>query len=228
MVETHFLQTGDGDGQPPWLRTARYDRVRDRDGALVRVHQEDMAQALRLYPFEKYQSDQSGFGPSISAIARLLQAHAAQPAVALSTLLDWQILNCLLGNWDGHAKNLSLLYPAGQRAPALAPCYDMVSIEYLSRFQHNPWTRDLALAVGEHVRLEQITRADWERMAVDLGMPAKTVLARLEQKATVLPGVTDRALAEFIARHGGNDGCEQILDVVGAHCRQVLDSMVDR
>ena len=227
VVETQFLQTGDGDGQPPWLRITRYDRVRDRDGALVRVHQEDMAQALRLYPFEKYQSDQSGYGPSISAIARLLQAHAAQPAVALSTLLDWQILNCLLGNWDGHAKNLSLLYPAGQRAPALAPCYDMVSIEYLNRFQHNPWTRDLALAVGEHVRLEQITRADWEQMAVDLGMPAKTVLARLEEKATLLPDVTDRVLAEFITRHGGNDGYEQILNVVGAHCRQVLNSMVE-
>ena len=226
VVETHFLQTGDG--HPPWLRSSRYDRVRDQDGALVRVHQEDMAQALRLYPFEKYQSDQSDYGPSISAIAQLLQANAAQPAVALSTLLDWQILNCLLGNWDGHAKNLSLLYPAGQGAPVLAPSYDMVSIEYLNRFQPDYYAREMGLAVGEHIKLEQITRADWEQMAVDLGMPAKTVLARLEEKATVLPEVSEQVLAEFIARHGGDDDYEQMLNVVGAHCRQVLDSIFRR
>ena len=228
VVDTHFLQIGDGDGQPPWLRISRYDRVRNQDGALVRVHQEDIAQALRLHPFEKYQSDQYDYGPSISAIAQLLQAKAAQPAVALSTLLDWQILNCLLGNWDGHAKNLSLLYPAGQRAPVLAPSYDMVSIEYLNQIQPDHYAREMGLAVGEHVKLERITRTDWEQMAVDLGMPIKKVLARLEEKATILPDVSDRVLAEFIARHGGKDDYEQLLNVVGAHCRQVLNSVFRR
>ena len=227
VVETHFLQIGDGDDQPPWLRISRYDRVRDQDGALVRVHQEDMAQALKLHSFEKYQTDEYDDGPSIRAIAQLLQAHAAQPAVALSTLLDWQILNCLLGNWDGHAKNLSLLYPAGQRAPVLAPSYDMVSIEYLNQFRPelDYYARDMGLAVGGNIKLERVTRTDWEQMAVDLGMPIKTVLARVEEKATILPDMSDRVLAQFIAQHGGNDDYEQMLKVVGAHCRQVLDSI---
>ena len=228
VVETHFLQTGDD--QSPWLRISRYDRVRDQDGALVRVHQEDMAQALRLHSFEKYQTDQYDDGPSIRAIARLLQAHAAQPAVALSTLLDWQILNCLLGNWDGHAKNLSLLYPPGQHAPALAPAYDMVSIEYLNRFQPESdyYAREMGLAVGGNVKPERVTRADWEQMAADLGLPVKTALARLEEKATILPGLSARVLEEFIVRHGGNDDYEQMFNLVGAHCRQALDSIFRR
>ena len=224
-VETQFLQIGDGDSQPPWLRISRYDRVRDQDGNLVRVHQEDMAQALRLHNFEKYQSDQYDYGPSIHKVANFLRSHAAEPVTALSTVLDWQILNCLLGNWDGHAKNLSLLYHSGQRVPVLAPSYDMVSIEYLNQFQPDYYAREMGLAVGGNVRLERITRKDWEQMAVDMGMPIKKVLSSLEEKATILPDVTDRVLAEFIARHGGKDDYEQLLNVVGAHCRHVLNSV---
>lgn len=227
VVETRFLQIDDGDERTPWLRIPRYDRNRDNDGTLVRVHQEDMLQALRLDPIHKYDPD---YGPSLSAIARLLQAHAAQPAVALSTLLDWQILNCLLGNWDGHAKNLSLLYPPGQTAPMLAPCYDMVSIEYLNEVnrlnrRNRKWTRDMGLAVGEHVTPERITRSDWEQMAGDLGIPATTVLARLEEKATVLPDVTDRVLTAFMEQHVAKDDYIQMRNVVGTRCRQVLNSV---
>lgn len=230
VVDTRFLQIGDGDEQTPWLRIPRYDRTRDKNGALVRVHQEDMLQALRVDPIHKYDPD---YGPSMSVIARLLQDHAAQPAVALSTLLDWQILNCLLGNWDGHAKNLSLLYPPGQGAPVLAPCYDMVSIEYLNivnrlNRRNRRWPRDMGLAVGEHVRPESITRADWEQMAGDLGIPAKTVLARLEEKATVLPDVTDRVLMEFMEQHGAKDDYEQMRNVVNTRCGQVLRSVSRR
>ena len=224
VVETSFLKTGDGNKQSVWLRIPRYDRTRDMDGPLVRLHQEDMLQALGLPSYFKYNRE---FGPNLKTIARLLKAHVAQPAVALSTLLDWQILNRLLGNWDGHAKNLSLLYPPGQSAPVLAPCYDMVSIEYLNVVYRSddPYTRNMGLEIGGHDLPEQITRSDWEQMAGDLGMPAKTVLARLEEKATVLPDVTDRVITEFMAQHGPKDDYEQFLNVVDAHCRQALNSI---
>ena len=136
-------------------------------------------------------------------------------------------MNRLLGKWDGHAKNLALLYPPGQSAPVLAPCYDMVSIEYLNvAYRSNdPYTRNMGLEIGGHDLPEQITRSDWEQMAGDLGMPAKTVLARLEEKATVLPDVTDRVITEFMAQHGPKDDYEQFLNVVDAHCRQALNSI---
>lgn len=222
VVITEYLQINDGDEQIPWLRISRYDRARDKDDTLFRLHQEDMLQALRLNPIHKYQSADE---PSIGAIARLLQSHAAQPAVALSTLLDWQILNYLLGNWDGHAKNLSLLYQPGQAAPMLAPCYDMVSIEFLNQFLLNPWNRDMALFIGENTRPERITRTDWEMMADELGMPPKRVLERLEEKATSLPGVAEQAVAEFMEQHGGRDDYHKMQSVVDTRCRHVLDSL---
>lgn len=206
------------------MRIPRYDRARDINGALVRLHQEDVLQALGLPAYFKYSRE---FGPTLKTVAWLLKAHVAQPAVALSTLLDWQILNCLLGNWDGHAKNLALLYPSGQSAPVLAPCYDMVSIEYLNVVcrSDEPYVRNMGLEIGGHDRPEQITRSDWEQMAGDLGMPAKTVLARLEEKATVLPDVTDRVLTEFMAQHGPEDDYAQMCNVVGTRCQQVLNSV---
>ena len=226
VVDTKFMLIGDGDEQTPWLRISRYDRGRDKDGAPVRIHQEDMLQALRLDPVYKYSTK---FGPSIKALGRLLRSHSAQPIDDLSTLLDWQILNCLLGNWDGHAKNLSLLYLPGKESPMIAPCYDMVSIEYLNLLNRlnrkREWSRDMGLAVGEQVIPERITRADWEQMAKHLNMPAKSVLARLEEKATDLPDVTGRVLAAFMAQHGEKDDYKQICNVVNSRCSQVLNSV---
>ena len=225
VVNTEYLQTNDSNEQTPWLRISRYDRARDKDDTLFRLYQEDMLQALRLNPIHKYQSD---YGPTVGAIAQLLQSHAVQPAVALSTLLDWQILNYLLGNWDGHAKNLSLLYQPGQAAPMLAPCYDMVSIEYLNQFLLNPWNRDMALFIGENTKPERITRTDWEIMAEELGMPPKRVLERLEEKATNLPDLAEQAIIEFTEQHGGRDDYYKLQAVVDTRCRQVLNSVSQR
>ena len=93
----------------------------------------------------KYQSQN---GPSIRIIAELLRAEVMSPERDLASLADWQILNYLLGNWDGHAKNLSLLYQPGREAPVLAPFYDIVSIEYLNVALRAQFDRSMAFAVG--------------------------------------------------------------------------------
>lgn len=51
------------------LVSHRYDRVL-RDGRWVRLHQEDMCQALSVHPSQKYQSDG---GPGVGDIARLFR-----------------------------------------------------------------------------------------------------------------------------------------------------------
>ena len=108
-----------------------------------------MLQALRLHPMYKYQSQN---GPSIRIIAELLRAEVMSPERDLASLADWQILNYLLGNWDGHTKNLSLLYRPGREAPVLAPFYDIVSIEYLNVALRAQFDRSMAFAVGELAR----------------------------------------------------------------------------
>lgn len=110
VVDTEYLRAGTDDGVP-FLRIERYDRARAADGRLTRLHQEDLLQAPGLSAAAKYQRDG---GPSIGDVAELLRAHTARPVEALAGLRDWQIFNSLVGNWDGHAKNLALLYAPGE------------------------------------------------------------------------------------------------------------------
>ena len=198
MVRTDYIQVEHQDRATPYLRIARYDKTGDDSGNWTPIHQKDMLQTLGLPPQFKYQSDG---GPSLKAIAELLRAHVMSPEKDIAALADWQILNYLLGNWDGHAKNLSLLYEPGEEAPTLAPFYDIVSIEYLN-VNGKRWDRSLAFAIGEHHSPDRIRRADWESMARDLGMQPDRLLDRLEDFANRLPGIAEQTVDAFAAAHG--------------------------
>jgi len=104
------------------FESRRYDRVETEAGSLIRLHQEDLCQATGRRPAEKYQSRG---GPPYGEIVQVLRRHSADPLEDISILARWAFLNILLGNNDGHAKNLSLLYT--DRGIRLAPIYDVVS-----------------------------------------------------------------------------------------------------
>lgn len=99
----------------------RYDRIVQRDGAVERIHQEDICQAIGIPPERKYEEDG---GPSLRRIAQILQAVAGPDS--LETLLRAVTVNVLIGNGDAHGKNFSLLHdPSGSLR--LAPLYDLLS-----------------------------------------------------------------------------------------------------
>lgn len=99
----------------------RYDRVVHSDGSVERIHQEDMCQAIGVFPDKKYEEDG---GPSLARIADLPQATAGLDSV--EALLRAVTFNVLIGNGDAHAKNFSLLHePSG--ALRLSPLYDLLS-----------------------------------------------------------------------------------------------------
>ena len=221
VVDTEFLRAPPDDGVP-YLRIARYDRMPDADGRLKRLHQEDLLQALGLSATLKYQRDG---GPSVGGVAELLRAHAARPAEALASLRDWQIFNCLIGNWDGHAKNLALLYPTGHAVPTLAPFYDLISIEFLNLLRPGTWARDIAFFVGDHHEPERITRSDWLAFARELGMPPKRLLDRVGELATVLPGVAGAAREAFAQVHGDAQAYDRLQEAVRGRCRWTLDAL---
>src|ERR1700682_4452920 len=100
----------------------RYDRVRV-GGKWVRVHQEDLCQALGLPLTKKYESDG---GPNIRTIVRFLEETSAAPEEDVSTFLDAVIFHWLTAGTDAHAKNYSLLIGPGGSA-RLAPLYDLAS-----------------------------------------------------------------------------------------------------
>lgn len=161
----------------------RYDRVASGTAGddVVRVHQEDLCQALSVHPGRKYQSEG---GPSAARIARLLR-DVMPPSKATTDV--WRFFDALAWNWliagtDAHAKNYSLLL-SGTSA-RLAPLYDIGSA--LPYGEHLPKLK-MAMALGGEYRLIGHHRETWPRVAVELGLDAEVAVARIRELALRAP-----------------------------------------
>jgi serine/threonine-protein kinase HipA len=167
----------------------RYDRVATNDG-VVRVHQEDVCQALGVYPASKYENEG---GPGVRAVADLLREHSRRAHEDILALIEFVIFNWLIGGTDAHAKNYSLLIGTEGRA-RLAPFYDVASaLPYAGTQQQK---LKLAMKVGGKYRLHEIGAYQWEKLARELKFPKDQVhasVARLSRAmATVVPDVLRR------------------------------------
>lgn len=135
---------------------ARFDRTQSSTSWWTRVHQEDMCQAMALWPIRKYESQG---GPSASAVARLIRQHSQRPAEDLTRFAQALIFNWLVMGTDAHARNYSLLLSSS--AVRLAPLYDLNS--------HLAYTDgsgvSLSMAVGGTFRADRISSDDWVRFA---------------------------------------------------------------
>lgn len=95
------------------LAVRRYDRA---PGGR-RIHQEDFAQVLNLYPERKYEE------ANCEVLGRVLLALTGDDG--LLELVRRLVFVVLSGNGDAHLKNWSLIYPDGH-TPRLSPFYDAV------------------------------------------------------------------------------------------------------
>lgn len=202
----------------PYLMVTRYDRT----GGL-RLHQEDLAQALGHPSSEKYEQDG---GPDLGQVAAVVRRSVGDPMRDLLRLRDWQLFNYLIGNADGHAKNLSLLYERGSTLPRLAPFYDLVCVELFPRIGSGHYDRSMAFWVGERSAPEEIRRRDWEAMAKAMGISAPATLGRLGELAGALPDHARDARAAFAARWGDNQVYDRLEEVVVDRCRWVTNHVL--
>lgn len=159
----------------PALLVERFDRVGGQ-----RVHQEDFCQAAGLHPTRKYEVDG---GPGLAGIVEILTSASVEPLDPLA-LVRLQAFNVVVGNNDGHAKNLALL-----REPAvrLAPPYDLVCTRAWPQLSGN-----LALSVGGTFDAGNVGPRAWATFAAQARMSAKAVVAAAAD-------VTDRVAAALPA-----------------------------
>lgn len=152
----------------------RYDRRISRTGALVRLHQEDFAQANGVPPGRKYERGTLS-GPSL---ATLLATGRHLPASDALSLLDNIIFNILIANTDAHAKNYSLLLPVGE-APRLAPLYDASTV--LSwRHVAQVFAQNIA---GRKRKPADVAARHWDAIAQSAGYRPRDVQDRVQQIA---------------------------------------------
>jgi serine/threonine-protein kinase HipA len=165
----------------------RYDRHHEGD-RLVRVHQEDMAQALGVHPARKYQNEG---GPGPREIARLL-GDVMAPRVADEAV--WRFFDALAWNWliagtDAHAKNYSLLLAGGE--VRLAPLYDIASA--LPYGTHERKLR-FAMKIGGDYRVHAY-HDTWKGTAKDLGLDGERARDRVLALADRAPDAFAEAAA---------------------------------
>lgn len=162
----------------------RYDRLR-RDGEIVRVHQEDLCQALGLPPTAKYQRD--GGPAPVQIVDMLRRVDPAGASRSVEAFVEALAFNWLIGGTDAHAKNHSILLSAHQ--VRLAPLYDVASV--LPYAHLDPRRFRLAMSLGGEDRLEWIGRRHWIRLAKELRLDADAMMASLR-------GLAERAPDSFV------------------------------
>ena len=150
----------------------RYDRRLGRSGQLLRLHQEDFAQANGLPPGRKYER---GTLPGLD-LKTLLQTGRHVSATDALALLDQVIFNILVANTDAHAKNYSVILPVAA-APRLAPIYDVSTV--LS-WPHVVKTYAQFID-GKQRRPETVSGRHWEAIARDIGYRPTDVKNRVQQ-----------------------------------------------
>ena len=166
----------------------RYDREIVA-GKPRRLHQEDFCQILSVDPEAKYESDG---GPSIRQCMEVSRKMRLSPTSQIA-LVDSVVFNCIIGNADAHAKNLSIVYH-GRRAD-FAPLYDLVSTSVYPEL-----SQEMAMRIGGDAAFDSISRDSFSRMAEECAVAPKLVLGRLDYIAKRIVPAASRLADECNAR----------------------------
>lgn len=167
VVRTEWLAVGD----EGLCLVERYDRVREED-AIRRLHQEDFCQALGVAASAKYEDEG---GPSFPDAVALVRDHSVVPLDDVDALVRWLAFDAIVGNADGHAKNLSLVRRDGLR---LAPFYDLVCTR-----SYDALERRLAMSVGGERDPDRLRPTHLEACARALDVKPRLLFATFEAMA---------------------------------------------
>ena len=171
------------------LVVKRYDRIVQDDGAILRVHQEDLCQALSVHPAKKYESDG---GPSAGDLGRIVDEVSA--GTDTRRLHDALVYHWLTMSTDGHAKNFSLLLSGAQTR--LAPMYDVASgLPHL-----HPQKAKLAHKIGGENRPARIQWRHWERLARSIKLDPDESRSRIRSMIERVPDAFAAAMRTHFGR----------------------------
>jgi serine/threonine-protein kinase HipA len=196
----------------------RYDRQQSGN-TIVRVHQEDMCQALGIMPTQKYQNEG---GPSVATIVELLRTQSSDREADVKTFVNSVAFNWLIAGTDAHAKNYSLLIANGPRV-RLAPLYDIASVLPYKEFDF-PKLK-LSMKIGGEYEIRQISLRQWQKLSAEIRINADELLNEIRTMADRLPDEVQRARA--MARkegleHGLIDRLAEALTERAATCRRMF------
>jgi serine/threonine-protein kinase HipA len=213
VARTRVAQFGDESA----IVVDRYDRQIVGE-VVIRIHQEDLCQALSVMPSKKYQN---AGGPGPKEIVNLIRKTMAPRSIEESI---WRFVDALAWNWiiagtDAHAKNYSLLL-AGDEV-RLAPLYDIASM--LPYGMHEKKVR-LAMKIGSDYRVYLYQDA-WPALAADLDLDSDQVEERVGDLAARAPQAFSDATATLEVEKLDRSLSHRLVDLIAnrsARCLGIL------
>ena len=198
VPESFIINTGAGREHEVLLAVRRYDRLfTERAPRLkglpvpLRLHQEDMAQALGISASGKYEQDPSqGY---LAGMFALLRRVSANPIEDQLKLWDRIVFCRLVGNTDAHLKNFSLLYSPDLKGIRLAPAYDLVST-----CVYPGGTRRLAFSIGGETDIRKVTEDSFRRAAKDAGIGERMAMNHVRDMKDRFRGALLKAADELV------------------------------
>lgn len=161
----------DAGAAEPLIAIERYDRLMPEDGTgrtvddkpvPMRLHQEDMCQALGVPSGLKYEPSQVNYLNMMSDV--LLRESSAFGEDRLM-LAYCQLFDYLVGNCDNHLKNWSMLWDENWFAKHLAPLYDVVNTTLYPNL-----LREMGVSFGGSRVIDDVRRDDVLRRLVSCGI----------------------------------------------------------
>ena len=175
----------------PYYLVDRYDRILDKSGRMVRLHQEDFCQARHIPPEIKYESEG---GPTLQQCFSLLDEKiqsGTMPGRNKIILLKGVLFNFLIGNGDAHGKNFSLLYQDG--AESLAPFYDLMS----TAVYFNVHKSKMAMKISGKYKFNEVMIRHLERLAVTNGFRIDFFRKQLQDLAKDIHDASEKLCIEL-------------------------------
>ena len=182
----------------PAIVVSRYDRVL-RGNDVIRVHQEDLCQALRLWSKDKYPGKN---GPTALGLLDVVRRNAGPDAA--QQFFDYLLFNYLIGAPDTHAKNFSLLLLPD--TIKLAPLYDVASGLPYSLGGETLRFSTFALPIQRESKFGRITASHWAGLAASSKLNPETCLEHLHDLAQRIPG----SFEEVFSTMAGTDHLDRI------------------
>ena len=197
----------------------RYDRLWETPKSeYMRLHQEDMCQALSVMPTRKYQRDG---GPSIKHVVHLLRDNSSAALEDMRQFVRAMALNFVILGTDAHAKNFSVIIAPGRSRTQvrLAPLYDVNS--YLPYTDGTRRVR-MSMSVGGKYEYDEVTPRHWERKSRSCGLPVDQTLADIRDIIARCPDA-----AADVAKRCQETGLShpvigQLATRIAARCAQLI------
>lgn len=195
--------------------TARFDRVPQEDGRVVRLHAEDGCQLTGRTSREKYA--QSG-GPGFQELAAAFRRFGTDAVTDIDMLCRWALANIAIGNRDAHAKNVSMLR-GRDGAFRLAPAYDVVCT-----LAYPHLDEVFALRFGGALRLAELSRHTLRKAAREFGLTE----ARVAELADDVTRRVVAALPDALEYAEREAGAHPVLAIIGQVVRDVASATRER